>query len=91
MILIEQRLTAIDLWIAQRELDKQKQKVEEEKEKLKELVKNASYEELVLLMDDFYAREKKNVETEIPELVVFVIHELVDRDDAGLEKEEAPN
>jgi hypothetical protein len=81
---MDEKIKVIDLWIAQKEVDKAMEKLREAQQKLNDLVESASTDELVLLMDDFYEREKKNVETYVPDLVVKVIHQLVDRE----EKEE---
>ena len=73
----------IDLWIIQRNVDKLK-------EKLKDLIGSMTDEELTLLVDAFYDHQMKEIETEFPDCIVYAIHEMADREDKELNKEEVP-
>jgi molecular chaperone GrpE (heat shock protein) len=80
----------IDLWIMQREIDKLKELLDKDRERLKAFVKASTTQDLVMLMDSYYEAEKRNAVTEVPDLVVYVIHELAAREDEELKEEEVP-
>jgi hypothetical protein len=72
----------LDLWIAQLSLEKVKEKLEEEKAKIKDIIVSMTDDELTLLMDSFHSRQKEDFDLEVPDCVVYAIHELADREDA---------
>lgn len=78
----------LDLWISQLNVDKIKEKLNEEEKKMQDIVESMTNEELIVFVE--YFNKHHDIDDVVPDCLVYALHELEDREEKEMEDEEVP-
>lgn len=69
-----------NLWNIQCEMDRLNRLLSDEMTKMYDIISSMTDEELREIIQAFYERTKSEVEIDVPDLVIYALHELEDRE-----------
>ena len=69
-----------NLWIIQSEMDRLNKLLSDEMTKMYDIISSITDEELHEIIQVFHERAKADIEIDVPDFVIYALHELEDRE-----------